>query len=230
MLVITPTGNVREAPTLQSKVLAILPRGSEVTMIGNGGGWAHVTVAGREGYMDLVQLRKAPRESTSEWTARYKEMQVALESATVNLKPTTDSRILLTLPRGSQVMVIATSKGWAHVQGYDFDGYINLDWLSEEPAPYMAESNAVPASKETRMPNSQFHTTAPSRHTAGFYEPLLRQVGAHGATIYERPDSQSRKRGFLQPGRQVSLIGSSGDWSHVIGEGTDGFMRTNEFR
>jgi len=125
MLVMTPTGNLREAPRLQSKVLAILPRGSQVTIIGNGGGWAHVTVDGREGYMDPVQLRRAPQQSVGEWTARYKEMQVALESATVNLGPTTGSRILLTLPPW------ITGDGNSHGQGLGTRSRLRLRWLHE---------------------------------------------------------------------------------------------------
>jgi hypothetical protein len=51
MIVTADNGNVR-----------MQPNGHQVTMVGtaNGGAWAHVTVDGLDGYMDLVQLDKAP--------------------------------------------------------------------------------------------------------------------------------------------------------------------------
>jgi uncharacterized protein YgiM (DUF1202 family) len=62
MVVTTDNGNVRMQPNPTSKILTLVPKGYHVTMIGtaNGGAWAHVTVDGLDGYMDLLQLDKAP--------------------------------------------------------------------------------------------------------------------------------------------------------------------------
>ena len=71
---------------------------------------------------------------------------------------------------------------------------------------------------------------APPHQTTGFYEPPLRTVSSQGGTIYERPDTQSRVLGFLPAGRQVSFIGSVGNWAHVVANGIDGFVITSQLR
>src|SRR6516165_10528162 len=98
MLVITDIGNLREEPNAQARIITTIPRGSKVTMIGtaNGGGWAYVTAGGLSGYMDLVQLRRAPPESTDHPAVHPAEMKVEMYSAYVHAQPTPDSRILAT--------------------------------------------------------------------------------------------------------------------------------------
>jgi uncharacterized protein YgiM (DUF1202 family) len=60
MVVNTDNGNVHMQPNATSKILTMVPKGHQVTMIGtaNGGAWAHVSVDGLDGYMDMVQLQK----------------------------------------------------------------------------------------------------------------------------------------------------------------------------
>ena len=239
VLVITDIGNLREEPNAQARIITTVPRGSRVTMIGtaNGGGWAYVTVGDLTGYMDLVQLRRAPPESTDHPAVHDAEMKVEMYSAYVHAQPTSDSRILVTLPRGSNLMVIGVDNGWAHVQGHDFDGYVDLAALSDEPAPHVTGVNQAPSQMTTTAPGDQTsnptfqsYGNASPHQTAGFYVPLLRTVGGQGGTIYERPDPLSRVLGFLTSGRQVSFIGSVGIWAHVVANGIDGFMMIDQLR
>ena len=239
MLVITDIGNLREEPNAQARIITTIPRGSKVTMIGtaNGGGWAYVTAGGLSGYMDLVQLRRAPPESTDHPAVHDAEMKVEMYSAYVHAQPTSVSRILLTLPRGSSLMVIGVDNGWAHVQGHDFDGYVDLASLSDEPTPHVTGVNQTPSQMTTTSPGDrtssptfQSYSNASPHQTTGFYVPLLRTVGGHGGTIYERPDPLSRVLGFLTSGRQVSFIGSVGIWAHVVANGIDGFMIIDQLR
>lgn len=60
MVVNTDNGNVHMQPNATSKILTMVPKGHQVTVIGtaNGGAWAHVSVDGLDGYMDMVQLEK----------------------------------------------------------------------------------------------------------------------------------------------------------------------------
>src|SRR5215467_10159549 len=62
MVVNTDNGNVHMQPNATSTILTMVPKGHQVTVIGtaNGGAWAHVSVDGLDGYMDMVQLEKAP--------------------------------------------------------------------------------------------------------------------------------------------------------------------------
>jgi hypothetical protein len=65
MLVRAFTGYVREHANAQARILMRLPHGQKVTMVGtaSGGAWAHVKVDGLDGFIDLVQLKRAPAES-----------------------------------------------------------------------------------------------------------------------------------------------------------------------
>jgi len=234
MLVITNSGNVREEPNAQARIVTTIPRGSKVTMVGtaNGGGWAYVTVGGLGGYMDLVQLRRAPPESTDHPAVHHVEMKVELYSAYVHSQPRSDSQILVTLPHGSSLMVIDANNGWAHVQGDNFDGYMDLAALSAERTPDVIGANQTPSQSTSTAPGDRTSapTYAPPHQTTGFYEPLLRTVGRQGGTIYEHPDPLSRVRAFLPSGHQVSLIGSVGNWAHVTANGIDGFMMTSQLQ
>ena len=134
-------------------------------------------------------------------------------------------------------MVIGVDNGWAHVQGHDFDGYVDLASLSDEATPHVTGVNQTPSQMTTTAPGDrtssptfQSHTNAPPYQTSGFYEPPLRTVSSQGGPIYERPDTQSRVLGFLPAGRQVSFIGSVGNWAHVVANGIDGFMITDQLR
>jgi uncharacterized protein YgiM (DUF1202 family) len=142
MVVSIDNGNVREQPNPTSKILTTVPHGHRVTMIGtaNGGAWAHVMVDGLDGYMDLVQLDKAPAEvtynSTDQAPLRY--MIVDSDNGNVRAQPTTESALLVTLPRGSRVALLgSTASGWSHIQGNGVDGYIDSAKLAYAgPATY----------------------------------------------------------------------------------------------
>jgi len=172
MVVSADNGNVREAPNAQAKILTTVPHGHGVTVIGtaNGGAWAHVMVDGLDGYMDLVQLDKAPAYnaygsdgynynngyatyySVPNQGVRY--MAVSSDGAIVRLRPTVDSQVVGTLPRGSRVTVIGTSNGWAHIQGNGVDGYTDYVQLADVSSP----------------PNTTYYTVYPSTSPT-YYQP-----------------------------------------------------------
>jgi hypothetical protein len=113
------------------------------SMVGttNGGAWAHVMVDGLDGYMDLVQLDKAPAtatySSTDQTALRY--MVVDSDNGNVRAQPTNESALLVTLPRGSRVALLgSTASGWSHIQGNGVDGYIDSTKLADAgPATYV---------------------------------------------------------------------------------------------
>jgi uncharacterized protein YgiM (DUF1202 family) len=177
MVVTADNGNVREAPTTQAKILTTVPHGHRVTVIGtaNGGGWAHVMVDGLDGYMDFVQLDKVPYGSdaynynSGSYNNGYNNgyatyysvpsqgvryMAVASDGAIVRQGPTVESQVVATLPRGSQVTVIDTTNGWAHVRGNGFDGYTDYVQLADVSSP----------------PNTTYYTIYPSTSPT-YYQP-----------------------------------------------------------
>jgi len=136
MVVTADNGNVRDQPNATAKILTTVPHGKQVTMIGtaNGGAWAHVMVDGLDGYMDLVQLDKAPAAATygSADPVPLRYMMVDSDNGNVRAQPTTESALLVTLPRGARVALLgSTATGWSHIQGNGVDGYIDSTKLAD---------------------------------------------------------------------------------------------------
>jgi uncharacterized protein YgiM (DUF1202 family) len=72
MAVTSDAANVRQRPTTDSQLLAVLPRGTRITVVGSDGGWAHVQGNGLDGYMDYVQLADAsPPYGTTPYYTSY---------------------------------------------------------------------------------------------------------------------------------------------------------------
>ena len=226
MVVTVDNGNVREQPNATSRILTTVPRGRSVMMIGaaGGGGWAHVLVDGLDGYMDLVQLDKAPAQPTYSTTPgqpgmRY--MVVASDSGNIRVQPAADGQLLATLPRGSRVTVVGTANGWAHVQTYGLDGYMDFVQLADAGTPPYGTVIYQPTA-----PAYQNQAPAPT------YAPTVRIVNSAGGTIHQGPDPLSPLLTTLPPGYQVSVIGSvnGGSWVHVVANGVDGYMDYNQLQ
>jgi len=174
MVVTVDNGNVREAPNTQSKILTTVARGQQVTLVAmaNGGGWAHVNVDGLNGYMDMVQLAKAPYESSfalapvastpSVPGPRY--MIVTTDNGRLHQNATSDGALLMALPRGSQVAVLGTSGSWAYVRYGGVEGYIDQTQLSD-----VAPTNGLACPPAAVSASSPYSQTYPSYHTTPGY-------------------------------------------------------------
>ena len=252
MVVTADNGNVREQPNAQAKLLTTVPHGERVVMIGtaNGGAWAHVMVNGVDGYMDLVQLAKAPAESTSTFTTEQsapRYMVVAADSANVRQRPSNDSVLLVTLPRGSQVVVVGTDQGWARIHGREHDGYIEYAKLADATSPYGGAVSPYPPSYSTSVPSYQYQPSDQYQPSYQYqpqyqptyqyqpngqgYPPAMRVVNGGGGTIHQTPDSRSPLLGIVPPGYSVQVLGTvDGGWAHVVANGIDGYMSYNQFQ
>jgi uncharacterized protein YgiM (DUF1202 family) len=242
---------VREQPNAQAKLLTTVPRGQKVVMIGtaNGGAWAHVMVNGIDGYMDLVQLAKAPAETTSTFTTEQsapRYMMVTADSANVRRQPTNDSELLVTLPRGSRVVVVGTDQGWARIHGSDHDGYVEYAKLADATPTYYAPSYSTTVPNYQYQPSYQYQPNGQTyQYQQGYqyqptyqyqpngqgYPPAMRVVNGGGGTIHQMPDSRSPLLGTVPPGYSVQVLGTvDGGWAHVVANGVDGYMSYNQLQ
>ena len=158
MYVSVDQSELRAQPDIQSQLLAVLPRGTRVTVIdtNNPTGWAHVVAnGGLDGYMGLGQLAEAsavqpygrtynstpyPASYQPAYPAGYQpayqapyqptEMVVNGEGGTVHDGPDQQSPLVAVLPPGSRVSVIGSANGgWAHVVVNGSDGYMSFTEL-----------------------------------------------------------------------------------------------------
>jgi len=234
MIVDVDTGNLREAPRPQAHILTTLGRGTRVTVVGtaNGGGWAHALVDGLDGYIDFVQLAKAPPAADyGEYSAMGRPMVVAASQGSIRARPNPRSEILMTLPRGARVVVLRESEhvGWALVHAYGTRGYMDDVELADARAipygttPYAAYMPTYPV-YESAYP--AYESSYPVYGTAApTYQPADMVVSAAGGAIHQEPDIRSPLLSTLPPGYRVSVIGSAnGRWAHVVANGVDGYM------
>jgi uncharacterized protein YgiM (DUF1202 family) len=254
MVVTVDNGNVREQPNAQAKLLTTVPHGGRVVMIGtaNGGAWAHVKVDGLDGYMDLVQLAKAPAEGTSTFTTEQsapRYMMVTADSANVRQRPSNDSELLVTLPRGSRVVVVGSDQGWSRIHGNEHDGYVESAKLADATSPYYAPSYSTSVPTYQYQPNGQTYQYQPSYQyqpngqtyqyqptyqypqNGQGYPPSMRVVNGGGGTIHQTPDSRSPLLGTVPPGYSVQVLGTvDGGWAHVVASGIDGYMSYDQLQ
>jgi len=220
MVVTADNGNVREQPNAQAKLLTTVPHGGRVVMIGtaNGGAWAHVKVDGLDGYMDLVLLAKAPpAEGTSTFTTEQsapRYMIVTADSANVRQGPSNDSELLVTLPRGSRVVVVGSDQGWSRIHGNEHDGYVESAKLADTTSTYYAPSYSTSVPTYQYQPNGQTYQYQPSYQyqPTGVptyqYQPNIQvnQYQPNGQGYQYQPNGQAYPQGYA--GRQW------GRWHH----------------
>jgi uncharacterized protein YgiM (DUF1202 family) len=143
MVITADRGTLRARPTVQSQLLAVLPRGSQVNVLGtaNGGGWAHVLAGNLDGYIDFVQLADVPASSylPPPQPVNYPATQPSFPASmtvntlggTVHQSPDQQSPLLTALSPGTRVSVVgyAGNGRWAHVVTNGVDGYMDVSQL-----------------------------------------------------------------------------------------------------
>jgi uncharacterized protein YgiM (DUF1202 family) len=238
MVVGVDRGTVRERPNTRSKLLTTLPRGYRVTVVGtaNGGGWAHVMLDGLDGYIDFVQLDRAPASETygSATSPADRMMVVTASQGSLRQRPTVESSLVSTLPRGERVTVIGTANGggWARVVFHGVTGYMDFVQLSDLPAaPYGTSYQTTYPVYQGSYPVYQSNYATyqygyPAQNGYPTYQSRDMTVNAAGGTVHESPDTNSRLLSVLSPGQHVAVIGTTngGAWAHVVVAGGDGYM------
>jgi uncharacterized protein YgiM (DUF1202 family) len=198
MVVTADNGNVRDQPNATAKILTTVPHGHQVMMVGtaNGGAWAHVMVDGLDGYMDLVQLDKAPATaiygSSDQTPQRY--MVVDSDNGNIRAQPTNESALLVTLPRGSRVALLgSTANGWSHIQGNGVDGYIDSTKLAYAgPATYTVPytvpyGTVIYQPQPTYQVQPTYQTTYPAAYPTYQYS----TTPSYPTTSYPTPSYQT---------------------------------------
>lgn len=130
--------NLRTGPGTSYAIILTMPKGSSVSVISTSGGWSKVTYSGKTGYASASYLTSTAPIST---VISYKYTTAALNLRT---GPSTSYAIILTIPKGSQVEVLDTSKAWPKVRYSGKEGYASPSYLSNYP-PATTSSGAAAA-------------------------------------------------------------------------------------
>lgn len=138
----TANVNMRSAPSMTADVLMVIPAGARVTVTSNDGSWCGVKVGSVAGYVQTAYLSfdgsDVPPEEPEEEPEAPEEPEDTVQSyATVigggslNLReePSTGAKVLMQIPEGARVEVLATSGTWTHVRYNGQTGWVMTRYL-----------------------------------------------------------------------------------------------------
>jgi len=135
--------NLRSGPGTGYTILAVMPKGSAVTVLSTSGGWSRVTYGGKTGYASATYLSTAPPSgTTSSIVIRYTTADLNLRTG-----PGTSYPIITMMPKGSSVEILDTSSAWPKVRYGSTVGYASPSYLSSSPPSTTSGGYAIAISK-----------------------------------------------------------------------------------
>ena len=142
----TQTVNLRKTASTTAELVDVLQVGTVVTVLSDDGTWCRIACDSGEGYMlaeFLVYINQdeSSFETDSEQADNFAQPDtnaggtisavVNIQQGYLNLRaePSTDGRILTTIPKGVRVDVLARGTEWSAVHYNGFEGYANTGFL-----------------------------------------------------------------------------------------------------
>lgn len=119
--VTTANLNLRTGPGTDYQVILVIPKGAQVEVTGYTGNWAKVTYNGKSGYASNAYLKPAA-------------VEMYYTTGNLNLRsgPGTSYKILLVMPKGAAVEVLAKGGDWYQVRYNGTTGYASRYYLTAE--------------------------------------------------------------------------------------------------
>lgn len=133
--------NLRSGPGTGYTILAVMPKGSAVTVLSTSGGWSRLVYSGKTGYASASYLSTTPPSGTTT-VVRY-------TTAALNLRtgPGTSYAIITTMPKGASVELLDNSTVWPKIKFGSYVGYASPSYLSATPPSTTSGGYAVAISK-----------------------------------------------------------------------------------
>lgn len=198
--------NLRKSPHYQAEVLGTYHNGVPCLLLSQSGGWYHVRMDGRDGYLreEFVEQRMAA------WSEENATVIVP-GGAAVDLRegPGEQYASLGQCPSGTYVMVIQRGQGWWYVSVGGRTGYLDAACLRE----------GVLTLAEIEL--------ASWVELSGAYAVVHNPVDTQLLNLRENPSTTSRILGQFMNGARLTLLNQGLEWCRVRGEaGEIGYMMT----
>ncbi|GAB6257962.1 SH3 domain-containing protein [Peribacillus sp. N1] len=197
--------NMRKSGKATASIVAILSKGTKVTVYSESNGWAKVKANGKDGYVNTKYLSAAKPGSGStavtpeKTTTKY----VNVTSGTLNMRKSgsESASLVARLSKGTKVTVYSESKGWAKVKANGKDGHVSAKYLSTtKPG-----TTVTPEKTTTKYVNVSSGTLN------------MRKSGSESASIVAK----------LSRGTEVTVYSESKGWAKIKANGKDGYVSTN---
>jgi len=123
--------NLRTGTGTTYKVITVIPKGKQVTLISKHGTWFKVSYSGKTGYVSSTYLKQVTSTSTT-------KPQSVIYSTTDNLNLRTGAgttyKVVTVIPKGKQVTLISKHGTWYKVTYSGKTGYVSSAYLKQVPS------------------------------------------------------------------------------------------------
>jgi D-alanyl-D-alanine carboxypeptidase len=125
--------NLRSGSSTKHKVLTVIPKGRQVSLLSNHGSWYKIRFANKTGYASSAYLKPA---STVTDSIKY------ATTANLNLRTGagTKYKVLIVIPKGKQVSLLSRHGTWYRVKYSTKSGYVSSDYLRKIQSPANQDS------------------------------------------------------------------------------------------
>ncbi|MGG1991590.1 SH3 domain-containing protein [Peribacillus frigoritolerans] len=137
--------NMRKSGKATASIVAILSKGTKVTVYSESNGWAKVKANGKDGYVSTKYLSasKPGSGSTAATPVKPTTKYVNVSSGTLNMRKSgsESASIVAKLSKGTKVTVYSESKGWAKIKANGKTGYVSTQYLTAKAPEGPGSSN-----------------------------------------------------------------------------------------
>ncbi|MCM3674720.1 SH3 domain-containing protein [Peribacillus simplex] len=201
------TLNMRKSGSESASIVAMLSKGTEVTVYSESNGWAKVKANGKDGHVSAKYLSttKPGTESKAVTLEKTTTKYVNVSSGTLNMRKSgsESASIDAKLSKGTEVTVYSVSKGWAKIKANGKDGYVNTKYLSDSK-PGAGSTAVTPEKTTTKYVN----------------------VSSGSLNMRNKPSESASVIVKLARGVEVEVISESNGWSKVKAYGGEGYIST----
>lgn len=205
--------NLRVSASTGSKILRVLKKGTEISVLGEADGWYQVKYDGLEGYIasEYVKLKEGGNSSSSALQS-YPAARSAEVTDRVNMRKqaSTSSGVAKVLNKNTAVSVLGEQGIFYQVKHGDTVGYIAKEYVK------------LGAASSDNNPSDQPNTSEPVTGGETLYPQA--KAGVTTVTVNMRRAPEGEILHTLQPGTQVSRIGEIDGWYKVTYGGSTGYI------
>ncbi|MBT2617624.1 MULTISPECIES: SH3 domain-containing protein [unclassified Bacillus (in: firmicutes)] len=200
--------NMRKSGKATASIVAILSKGTKVTVYSESNGWAKVKANGKDGYVSTKYLSatKPGTGSTAVTPEKTTTKYVNVSSGTLNMRKSgsESASVVAKLSKGTKVTVYSESKGWAKIKANGKDGHVSTKYLSTTK-PGTGSTAVTPEKTTTKYVNISSGTLN------------MRKSGSESASIVAK----------LSKGTEVTVYSESKGWAKIKANGQDGYVSTD---
>ena len=197
------TINIRSGPGTDYARVTMLMTGKQVDVLGYQDGWYHIAWNGNEGYVlaDYLITSGSSSSDSSAASSSQSALVGTVSGGTINVRsgPGTGYDCITTVTTGKRVGIAGSENGWYKVSFDGKTGYILGDYVSSGVS-----------------------------GTAGAQDALNGTVsGGDSINVRSGPGTDYSRVDTVAEGKQVEIIGSSGNWYKISYGGTTGYIRSD---